>query len=81
MSYTEQARQYILNKFEEAKESGQKYIELTSKEIHEDLGFSNRYPIVCNAMQQLKTDKDEFISTTLSGQSSTIAIRYILINK
>lgn len=81
MSYTEQARQYILNKFKEAKESGQKYIELTSKEIHEDLGFSNRYPIVCNAMQQLKADKDEYISTTLSGQSSTITIRYMIENK
>lgn len=81
MSLTEQVRQYIQNVFKQAKEDGQKCIILTSKDIHKKLGFSNRYPIVCNAMNQSKTEKDEYINTTLSGQSSTIAIKYILDDK
>ena len=81
MSYTEQARTYILNKFNKAKERGQEYIELRSSDIHKELGFKKRYPIICNAMKQVMTCKDKYISTTESGQSSTITIRYLLEDK
>lgn len=81
MSYTEEARGYIRNKFKIAKEQGIEYIDLTAKEINGELNYKNRFPIICNAMKSLMTDKNIFISTTESGQSSTIIIRYSLSDK
>lgn len=81
MSYTEEVRAYIRKKFTTAKKQGIKYIDLTAKESQGELNYKNRFPIVCNAMNSLMTDKDIFISTTESGQSSTIVIRYNLSDK
>jgi hypothetical protein len=81
MSYTEEVRGYIRNKFRNAKEQGTEHIDLNAKEIHGELNYKNRFPIVCNAMNSLMTDKDIFINTTESGQSSTIVVRYILSDK
>lgn len=81
MKYTEQVRIYISRQFSRAKEQGKDWIELSAKEIHEELGFNKRYPIVCNAMQQMMTDIDEYINLTPSGQSSTIIIKYYLKDK
>lgn len=81
MSYTEEVREFIRNKFINAREQGIKYIDLTAKEIHDELNYKKRFPIVCNAMNSLMTDKDIFINTTKSGQSSTVTIRYNLLDK
>ena len=81
MSYTEEVRGYISNKFRNAKEQGTEHIDLNAKKIHGELNYKNRFPIVCNAMNSLMTDKDIFINTTESGQSSTIVVRYILSDK
>lgn len=81
MSYTDDVRKCIINKLRKAKDHGEKYIEITAKELHSELNYKKRFPIVCNAMSSLMTDKDIFINTTKSGQSSTIAVRYNLLDK
>ena len=81
MTYTEMVRQHITTKFLKAKEQKQKYIDLHTKDIHQEMGFDNRYPIVCNAMQQMMTRQDMYLSETDSRQSSSITIGYYLDEK
>lgn len=78
---TEMVRKYIIEKFLVAREQNKKYIDLYARDIHKKMGFENRYPIVCNAMQQMMTGKDMYLSETDSCQSSSIAIRYYLDEK
>ncbi len=81
MTYTETVRKYIAEKFLTCKEKNQKYIELHAKDIHKKLGFTERYPIVCNAMKQMMTNNDVYVSETESRQSPSIIIRYYLKDK
>ncbi|MDU2063230.1 MAG: hypothetical protein E6713_00215 [Sporomusaceae bacterium] len=81
MTYTEMVRQHIAKMFLIYREQNQEYIELHAKEVHRKLGFTERYPIVCNAMQQMMTNNDAYVSETESRQSSSIIIRYYLKDK
>lgn len=53
---------------------------IVSREIHTELGLFNRMPMVCSAMRKLtKQCKHEYLDDhTLSGQTSTLAIKYII---
>lgn len=81
MTYTEMVKKYIAKKFLTCKEQNQKYIDLHAKDIHKELGLTERYPIVCNAMKQMMTNNDVYVSETDSRQSSSIIIRYCLKDK
>lgn len=81
MSYTDEVREFIRDKFKKSKDEGVKYLDLKAKDIHCELNYKNRFPIVCNAMNSLMTDKDIFINTTKSGQSSTVLVRYNMSDK
>ena len=70
------ARQFIETLRQQAKEQGKEYIDLVSGEIHKELNWKSRLPLVCDAMRNSLKPGDEFIHTTPSGKSSTITIRY-----
>jgi len=61
---------------QQAKEQGRDYIDLISGEVHKELNWKSRLPLVCDAMRNSMKHGDEFIHTTPSGKSSTITIRY-----
>jgi hypothetical protein len=71
-------RKYIEKQFQEAKLCGETYIDLVSGQVHKQLGMKNAMPQVCRIMWEKKKAEDKVLSTTPSGKSSTIRIRYYL---
>ena len=74
-------RLYLDKVLQEAKHSGVEYIDLISGDIHKRLGLKNRMPQVCGIMYKMMLSGDEVLHSTPSGQSSTIKIRYYLLNR
>lgn len=64
--------------FIKAKSEGKESIEFVSGQLHRILRMHNRMPQVCRIMYEKMQPGDEILSTTLSGKSSTIRIRYYL---
>lgn len=75
---TESIRQYIIQNLKIAKQTGVTESVLVSGNIHRDMGLHNIMPSVCSAMYQVMKSGDEILSTTPSGKSSTIKIKYKL---
>jgi hypothetical protein len=75
---TESIREHINGLKRKAKENGQTECILVSGDIHKSMGLYNKMPSVCNAMYQLMKPSDVILSTTPSGKSSTIKIKYLL---
>lgn len=71
-------RQYIDALLQDARMSGQEYIDLTAGEIHKQMVLRNRHPDVCRLMYEKMTPYDKILRTTPSGYSSTVTIRYYL---
>ncbi len=69
---------YIENLKFEAKANGQKYVILVARDINNRLGLKSKYPMVCNAMRQSMSAKDEIIFSPTSGYSSTLEIKYFI---
>ncbi len=69
---------YIDNVKLEAKSKGQEYIILVARDINNRLGLKSKYPMVCNAMRQSMSAKDEIIFSPASGYSSTLEIKYFI---
>lgn len=70
--------EHINDSLKHARANGASSITLLSGDIHKSLGLVQRMPSVCNAMYKCMKENDEIISTTPSGYSSTILIRYYL---
>lgn len=51
---------------------------LVAGNIQKAIGLKNRPVIICNAMKQLMTDKDEILFAPPSGNSTTVRIKYYL---
>ena len=77
-SNTQLAREYIQQKKTEARERGEESIVLLAGDIQKAIGLKNRPVIICNAMKQLMTDKDEILFAPPSGNSTTVKIKYYL---
>ncbi len=71
-------KQYIEGLFVAAIANGMNEIVLVSGDIHKMMSLSNKMPSVCSAMYVLKKENDIILSTTPSGKSSTITIKYFL---
>ena len=71
-------RDYIKNELRNAKQNGLSHKDIISGDIHKAMKFDNRMPMICNAMYQLMSGKDEILHKTPSGFSSTIEVRYFL---
>jgi hypothetical protein len=75
---TEQIREYIMSKLNQAKITGLTTVDLKSGDIHRSLNLSSRMPAVCSAMVTLNTFKFEIIQDTESKQTSAKVVRYYL---
>lgn len=73
---TADIREFIRIKIANAQEKGLPFIDLVSGDIHKQMGLSNKMPSVCTAMYQVMAEEDLILSTTPSGKSSTIKVRY-----
>ncbi|MDG5789786.1 hypothetical protein QA612_20210 [Evansella sp. AB-P1] len=72
----------IENLIMEALESGEDFIDITSKCVHEKVGgYPSRIhnmPGCCDAMYELKKEKDEILHAPNKGKGATLKIRYYL---
>jgi hypothetical protein len=73
---TQQARDYITEKKEEAKKQGLKEITLLCNDIQIALGVTNRTPCICTAMYDCMTEGDVVVSAPPSGKSTTVLVKY-----
>lgn len=72
-------RRFIENVFEEAKKEGKTEVILLAGEVEKAVGLKNRVAMVCNAMKEFQQKyKNEVLSTTKSGLSTTVKIKYYL---
>ena len=74
----EDIRDYISTLKEQARSKGETFVILTARDIHGALKLNSRYPMVCNAMNQMKKTNDEVLFSPPSGYSSTLTIKYYL---
>ena len=70
--------EYIKGVLTEARKQGKSYIILRAGDVEKAVGLSQRIVSVCHAMYDCMTTKDEVLSTTPSGFSTTITIKYYL---
>jgi len=69
---------YIKGVLEAARKQGKPYIILRAGDVEKAVGLSQRIVSVCYAMYDCMTTKDEVLSTTPSGYSTTITIKFFL---
>lgn len=69
-------RDFILEKLEQEKAAGAKFVDLKSGDIHRQMNFRNRLPIVCNAMKTIPSYEMKVLHETASKTSSTNVVRY-----
>lgn len=69
-------RDFILMKLEHEQAAGAEFLDLKSGDIHRQMSFKNRVPIVCQAMMSIPSYKIEVIHETPSKFSSTNVVRY-----
>lgn len=79
---TKSIEKIVNTKKHDAKQSGQEYIEITAKDVHDIVGgYANgntRYPMCCSAMYNLMDIKDEIIYAPPKGKGSRLKIKYYL---
>ena len=69
---------YINSKLDNARKQGKSYIILRAGDLEKEVGLSQRIVSVCIAMYECMQNNDEVLSTTPSGYSTTITIKYYL---
>ena len=66
----------------EAKEKGCKYIDITSGEVHRNVGGypgkKHRMPSCCEVIKSMKKVNDEIINEPTKGNGASLTIRYII---
>jgi hypothetical protein len=73
-----EARDYIRKIIETAKIDGKDFVDIKSGQIHKKLGYHNRMPTVCGAMESIPEVEFLVVHDTSSGMSSTKVFRYLL---
>ena len=69
---------YINSKLDNARKQGKSYIILRAGDLEKEVGLSQRIVSVCSAMYECMQNNDEVLSTTPSGYSTTVTIKYYL---
>ncbi len=75
---TADIKKYIEDLKQKAREQNEISIVLVARNISNELGLKQRYPMVCNAMRQCMNSNDEIVFSPESGYSSTLEIKYYL---
>lgn len=83
MTKIESVRLLVKKAIRDALDNGQSSVDIYAKEIHTALGFDNRYPIVCDGMQDVMVGPDVIIEKKNAKpnergyyNTSSLAIRY-----
>lgn len=75
-------RKELARLMNEAKEKGCKYIDITSGEVHRNVGDyqgkNHRMPSCCEVMKSMKKVNDEIINEPPKGNDASLTIRYII---
>ncbi len=75
-------RNEIERRVQEAKKKGERYIDITSGEIHRSVGGypsrNHNMPSCCQVMYSLKKPLDQIIYSPPKGKGATLTIRYFL---
>lgn len=75
-------RKEIERLIREAKDKGDLYIDITSGEVHRNVGGypgkNHNMPGCCDVMYSLKRSEDIILATPLKGKGASLRIRYIL---
>ncbi|MGA2715082.1 MAG: hypothetical protein ABSG41_18435 [Bryobacteraceae bacterium] len=83
-AYTERSRMYAAQHYvEPARRRGDKTVQITAGDVHKALGFKQRVPAVCQALQSRKFIEEnrltlEKIEGPPSGQSTRVKFSYRL---
>ncbi len=79
VSKMDQIRDYLEALFRNAKAAGESELTLRAGDIEKAVGLSNRIVMVINAMHEYQEKyRNEILSTTNSGYSTTVVIKYFL---
>lgn len=79
MASTQEFKTKLLEKLSEAKSSNKEFIDILSKDLHENCDGNNEFPKCCNAMNEVAQEyKYEILKSPPKGQGSTLLIRYYL---
>lgn len=79
VSKMDQIRDYLESLFRNAKAAGQSELTLRAGDIEKAVGLTNRTVMVINAMHEYQDKyRNEILSTTNSGYSTTVVIKYFL---
>jgi hypothetical protein len=84
--HTALVRRYIRERYiRPAKREGRSTFRVRVGEVHKALGFSNRVPLVCNALSSRKFQQENSIRLVKrtgppSGQSTTVEFTYELLD-
>jgi len=66
----------------EAKERGCEYIDITSKEVHTNVGGypgkNHNMPSCCDVMYSMRKKQDEVLEAPPKGKGASLKIRYFL---
>lgn len=59
MSFADDVRRHVdVTYIQPARASGRSQIEVLVGDVHRELGYSNRYPLVCSALGSLRFEDD-----------------------
>lgn len=75
---TEQIRKHVIMKLNNAKESGEKHLDVRAGDIEKEMKITGRIPAVVNAMRTLNGFNYDVVSETHSGYSTSVVYRYKL---
>lgn len=79
VSKMDQIRDYLEALFRNAKAAGESELTLRAGDIEKAIGLTNRTAMVINAMHEYQEKyRNEILSTTNSGYSTTVVIKYFL---
>ncbi len=74
----DEIRDHIMGLKSGARARGEESIILVAREIHNELGLTQRYPMVCKAMRDCMRAGDEILFQPPKENSSTVKIKYYL---
>ena len=70
------------NLFMKAREDGKEFIEVTSKQVHSNVGGypsnNHRMPVCCDVMLAKMQSSDEIIEQPPKGKGATLKVKYYL---
>ena len=82
MPKMQEFRDEIMRQKSEARKAGKKFVNLTSRDIHLELGGypgkNHRMPSCCHAMYDLMKTGDEVIKPVDCGYGASLTIKYYL---